>query len=165
MKKDHPLLIIDLQNIFLEKVPSPFIAKLVGFIDQWPKEQLYWLRYLNLPDSLFAKCIDWQECMTSPGKDLITPAGHETRRVIDHFGYAPPPELIAEFKKVGYQKVSICGVDTDACVMAHTFSLWDNDIQPIIHANYCASSGGDEMHKAAISMMYRQFGTACIVYD
>lgn len=162
--ENHPLLIIDLQNDFLSKVSENYIEKTMAFLEQWSPDNVYWLRYLNHPDSLYDQHIDYRECMTSPGKDLIPPpvSHNGQQRIVDHFGYSPPPELIAEIKENGHKAVGICGVDTDACVMASCFALWDNGLQPLIYQDYCASSGGENMHTAALSMMYRQFGVKSV---
>ena len=159
--KNSPLLVIDLQTAFTKSVSDAFIQNITGFIGGWPEELTYWLKFLNHPDSLYEKHIDYQDCTLSADSALIVPPpshAAEKRKIVNHFGYAPPQDFIAQLKSDGHNSVNICGLDTDACVMAACFSLWDAGIQPIVHTEYCQSSGGTEMHRAALSMMYRQFG-------
>ncbi len=84
-------------------------------------------------------------------------------QVFEHYVYGLPQSLIEKLK--AYPRVGIAGVDTDACVFAACFNLWDCGVQPIILANYCSSSGGSMIHKAALSIMQRQFGADSLYYD
>jgi len=136
----------------------PAIAALVKF---WPQESLYYLKYKNYPGSLFTKHLDWHKFMTSDQISLVPEVYVEGAPVFDHFGYHPPPELMATLKK--YKTVGICGLDTDACVMAAVFALWDAEIRPIILSEYCASSGGVQFHQAALDLMLRQFGAQSVL--
>lgn len=159
--ENFPLLVIDLQNAFMKSIPSDFIGKLDGFLKRWKPANLYWLRFVNHPGSFYEQHINYADCMVSPDRDIMGlpsfPAD-APRQIVTHYGYAPPADFIASLKAAGHTKVGICGVDTDACVMAACFALWDAEIQPIIFSQYCHSSGGVDMHRAALSMMFRQFG-------
>lgn len=158
--KPDALLIIDIQNGFMSKGAESVIAPVVELVSAWPQEHIYYLKYRNYPDSLFARHLDWQELMTSPEVDFVSGTYREGSPVFEHFGYKPPDDLIAALKQ--YKTVGICGVDTDACVMAAVFTLWDADIRPVILEKYCASSGGAHFHEAALGLMLRQFGTSCV---
>lgn len=156
-----PLLVIDLQVAFMESIPADFVGRIDRFLTRWKPEQLHWLRFVNHAGSLYERAINYSECMVSPERDFIALpsfAPDLPRKIVTHYGYSPPADFIAELKNAGHDKAGICGVDTDACVMAACFALWDAGIQPIIYSDYCHSSGGTDMHRAAIAMMFRQFG-------
>ena len=56
--------------------------------------------------------------------------------------------------------MEICGTDTDACCLAIAFNLFDNNIKPIILSELCANSSNNiNLHKNALEIMKRQFGT------
>lgn len=158
--KPDALLIIDIQHGFMNKGAESVIAPVTELVSRWPKEHLYYLKYRNHPDSSFTKHLDWHEFMTSADADLVAETYVNGCQVHEHFGYAPPVELVNELKK--YKTIGICGVDTDACVMASVFSLWDAGLRPVVLEKYCASSGGTQFHRAALDLMLRQFGTGCI---
>lgn len=160
MEKE-PLLVIDLQPAFTRKVTPQYLSGVMAFVSEWPEDLTYWLRFMNHPDSLYERHIDYSNCTLSTESALLDcPPPHDNarRKVVPHFGYAPPADFIEQLKKDGHKRAHLCGVDTDACVMAACFVLWDAGIQPVIHAEQCQSSRGPEMHHAAISMMFRQFG-------
>ena len=161
---DCAFIVVDMQLAFLKK-QAQFIDKVSGLVKTWPAEHTYWTRYKNHPGSLFERYLNWSDCMVAPCSDLIPAPWVDERNVRDHFGYGLTLEFMNELKSFGYKEAALCGVDTDACVMAAAFNLWDNDIRPIVMADYCASSGGKNLHEAALDLMYRQFGVNSVVQD
>ena len=83
--------------------------------------------------------------MTGDEIAIVSAVYREGGRIFDHYSYIPSVDALNALKQ--FQKVAICGVDTDACVMAAFFALWDAEIPSVILANYCASSGGESFHK------------------
>lgn len=159
--KPDALLVIDVQYGFMDKGADRVVAPIAKLVKSWPKEKLFYLKYRNYPGSMFTKHLDWHEFITSEQVDIVSEVLVDDAKVFEHFGYSPPPELITQLKNM--QNVGICGVDTDACVMAAVFALWDADVRPIILADYCASSGGEQIHRAALDVMLRQFGTNSVI--
>jgi nicotinamidase-related amidase len=54
--------------------------------------------------------------------------------------------------------VVLCGVDTDACVMATALDAFDHGLRPLVLSDLCASSGGDSYHQAALMLLERNIG-------
>lgn len=73
--------------------------------------------------------------------------------------YGLSSQDIMLFKNLGIEEMEICGTDTDACCLAISFNLIDNNIKPIILSDLCASSSTNrELHNSALQIMERQFG-------
>lgn len=157
MNKPEALLIIDIQQGFMKNGAEAVIDPIATLVESWPQDRLFYLRYRNYPGSLFARHLDWHEFMTSGQVDIVPKVYVEGAPVFEHYGYRPPDTLIEVLS--GFETVGICGVDTDACVMAAVFALWDAEIRPVVLADYCMSSGGRSFHNAALDLMLRQFGT------
>lgn len=47
-------------------------------------------------------------------------------------GYAISDEAINYLKSKKVKKVDVCGLETDACILASVFKLWDSGIEPNI---------------------------------
>ena len=62
-------------------------------------------------------------------------------------------------KKFAYD---VIGCDTDACILATAFKLFDENYEFRVLSDYCFSSGGKEVHDSAVEIMKRNFGTAVI---
>ncbi len=59
--------------------------------------------------------------------------------------------------------VAVCGVDTDACVMATALGLFDAGFETFVVSDGCASSGGQEYHEAAIKILKRNIGEKYVI--
>ena len=53
--------------------------------------------------------------------------------------------------------VTVCGVDTDACVLGVMFSLFDAGIDCCVKADLCWSSSGARLHAAGMRIIEQQF--------
>ena len=73
-----------------------------------------------------------------------------------HSGYSAIDNVVIP----DHTAVDIIGLDTDACVLAHCFDLFDKDVRFRILVDGVYSSGGEDMHKAGLSIMRRQFNMA-----
>ena len=62
-----------------------------------------------------------------------------------------------EDKKI--EKLIFVGIDTDCCVMKSAFDCFDKKIPFEVIKECCASSGGDNYHKAACMIMERSLGS------
>src|ERR1700752_3766655 len=71
----------------------------------------------------FERQIGWK-----PGAsdDSLVPAD----KVFIKHGYLPPPELIPHLSSLGVERVLVCGVQTDTCVLAAGFALFDAGLRP-----------------------------------
>jgi len=159
-EKPDALLVIDIQKGFMRNGAELLVEPIAKLVRRWPTENVFYLRYRNYPDSLYARHLDWHDFIAGDNINLMPEVYLDGAPVFEHYGYRPPDELIAQLKN--FRAVHICGVDTDACVMAAVFALWDAEIQPVILANYCMSSGGIQFHRAALDLMLRQFGAKCV---
>ena len=56
--------------------------------------------------------------------------------------------------------IDVIGLDTDACVLAHCFAMFDRDIRFRVIVDGVYSSGGKDMHEAGLACMKRQFNKA-----
>lgn len=52
----------------------------------------------------------------------------------------------------------IAGFDTDGCVLATALGLFDRKIETYVVESLCASSGGDDIHQAAMAVLERSIG-------
>lgn len=62
-------------------------------------------------------------------------------------------------------QVDIIGFDTDACVLAAAFRLFDHNVNLRLLVDGIWSSGGKKMHEAGLACMKRQFAKAVITTD
>ena len=72
-------------------------------------------------------------------------------------------ELKTILSNGSFDTIYLCGLETDACVLATAFDLFDFGITPKILIDCCASARGKEYHVAAQKIMERSFGINNII--
>ena len=80
-------------------------------------------------------------------------------RIFKKTGYGIPQTLIAELKRKRIREIDVCGVETDACILAACFALWDNGIRPnVLHAAM-ETHAGPSYKRAGRRILQRQFSS------
>ena len=69
--------------------------------------------------------------------------------------YGLTPAAIRQLRRRKIRKVTVCGLDTDACVLGVMFSLFDAGIECHLKESMCWSSSG--LHKPALAIIREQF--------
>jgi nicotinamidase-related amidase len=152
MKPHRALLIVDVQRAF--SPPAPFIAKLRRYSRHFPCR--IFTRYTNPAGSLARRVLKQQCCASgSPDTELLIAPDPGDVVLIKPARYGLSPSQIRQFKRRGIKRVTVCGLDTDACVLSVMFSLFDAGIECHLKEDMCWSSSG--LHKSAVAITREQF--------
>lgn len=139
MKHPHStLMIVDLQRAFA----AP--PKLVEGIRRYARrfDCRIFTRFINPAGSLFRTRLHQRCCAPgSENTELCIAPGPEDL-VFTKAGYGLAPADIRKMRRLGIKEVTVCGIDTDACVLGVMFSLFDARIACRAKAKYCWSSTG-----------------------
>lgn len=68
------------------------------------------------------------------------------------------PELVQRLRDLGVVEVHVCGVDTDQCVLATVFGLFDAGFEPVVLEDLVQSASGLACHDAGIIALHRAIG-------
>lgn len=152
MSPHRALIIVDVQHAF--SPPTSFLRKLERYSRRFPCR--IFTRYVNPVGSPFRRLL-MQKCCAPGSSDtelLIAPSDKDL--VLDKIAkYGLTPKQIQMLKRRGIRKVTVCGLDTDACVIAVMFSLFDAGLECHLKEDMCWSSSG--LHKAAVAIIRQQF--------
>ncbi len=147
----EPLIIVDMQKAF---PPPPKFVERVRRYSRRFKRRIF-TRFVNPSGSLFRTKLKRRSC--APGSAdlelLIEP--DERDMVISKQGYGLSPAAIKRIRETGVKRVTVCGVDTDACVLGVMFSLFDAGIECRVRPDMCWSSAG--LHRQAMRIIEEQF--------
>lgn len=138
------LLVVDLQEGFY---PPRYLVKRIQEAARI-FDAVVQTRFKNGPSSLYRRALQWE----GDGGALVKVV--ETPVVLDKAGYGLSSEHIDALKALGCDQWHLCGLETDACVLACAFSLWDAEIRPRIELDLCTSP----LHNEALPIIRRQFG-------
>lgn len=158
------LLIVDLQKGFTLSEQTAFLKEK---IEELLKSEIFDVviatRFLNGDNSIFEQLLSWKRFKTEAERELVENIKPYVDYVEDKYIYSCVNtnfiQRLCQMNDGRYpEQIFLAGVDTDSCVMATAIDLFENNIRPIVLTDYCASNGGEEVHKAAITCMRRLIG-------
>jgi nicotinamidase-related amidase len=147
----EPLIIVDLQTAFAP--PRKFVNRVRRYSRRF-KRRIF-TRFVNPPGSLFRTKLK-QRCCHPGARDtelLITPDKNDI--VLSKPGYGLPPAAIKRLRALRVKRVTVCGMDTDACILGVMFSLFDAGIVCRVRQDMCWSSSG--LHCEGMKIIEEQF--------
>ncbi len=138
------LLVVDLQVGFC---PSEDLVRRIGDV-AGSYMHVVMTRFVNRPDSLYRSVLSWH----GDGGALALQIPNAV--ILDKDGYGLTERHLKILKEMGCSEWHVCGLETDACVLACAFSLWDAGLRPVIKQDMCESP----LHAEGIAIARRQFG-------
>ena len=151
MNPHRALMIVDVQAAFAP--PPAFVRKLTRYAKRFPCR--VFTRFINPAGSMFRSELK-QKCCAPGSADttlLVAPAPGDI--VLDKATYGLKPAAIRRLKRRGIKQITVCGLDTDACVLGVMFSLFDAGITCHLKETMCWRSSG--LHLAALKIARAQF--------
>ncbi|EIK94422.1 hypothetical protein PMM47T1_21998 [Pseudomonas sp. M47T1] len=82
----------------------------------------------------------------------------EADTVFIKHGYAPTVETIAHLKQLDVERVLVCGLQTDTCVLAAGFALFDAGLMPTLVTDLTVGSSLDRSGQLGIDLWKHHFG-------
>ncbi|BAQ75895.1 MULTISPECIES: cysteine hydrolase family protein [Pseudomonas] len=98
----------------------------------------------------FARQLGWQP----PVDDQSLVAAD---KVFIKHGYGPTTELLDYLKSLSPQRVLVCGIQTDTCVLAAGFALFDAGLQPTLLTDLTVGSSLDRSGGLGIDLWRHHF--------
>jgi len=104
-------------------------------------------------NELFQTVLQYPKLSESECKLVSLP---ESIKVFKKTGYGLPVDLITLLKSNSVVEVDICGLETDACVLASMYNLWDAGIQPHLLKEVTVTRD-QELQNASCVILQRNF--------
>ena len=145
------LIIVDLQRAF---PPPDYLVKRIRVYARRFDCRIF-TRFINPPGSLFRKKLGQTSCLPNTMDTALLIEPEPGDLVLSKTGYGLKPSQIAKLRALGLKKATLCGVDTDACVLGVLFSLFDAGIDCTVKRELCWSSSG--LHQEAMAIIAKQF--------
>ncbi len=98
----------------------------------------------------FARQLGWQPA--ADDQSLVA-----ADKVFIKHGYGPTTEILDYLKSLNPQRVLVCGIQTDTCVLAAGFALFDAGLQPTLLTDLTVGSSLDRSGGLGIQLWRHHF--------
>lgn len=89
----------------------------------------------------------------------------DVERVFIKYGYSPSPETLEYLKGLNPDRVLVCGIQTDTCVMAAGFLLFDAGLRPTLVTDLTVGSSLDRSGELGIRLWKHHFRETVVSRD
>lgn len=79
------------------------------------------------------------------------------RTFVKH-GYLPPAELVEHLRELNVERLLVCGIQADTCVLAAGFALFDAGLHPTLVPWLCVGSSLDRSGELGARLWRHHFG-------
>lgn len=79
-------------------------------------------------------------------------------RIFIKHGYAPTTETLDHLRALKPERVLVCGIQTETCVLAAGFALFDAGLQPTLITDLTVGSSLDRSGQLGIDLWQHHFG-------
>ena len=158
------LIVIDVQKFFLNRETKPVVDKIRNFLNRHSTDysQIYFTIFKNNSRSPLWQIAGWQGCRQTPETDICDEIKKFTGKTNLFYknilSAAKIPAIKRNLKTGGINGVHLCGFDTDCCILATAYDLFDQNIKPLLLENLTWSTAKEKLHGAAIKMIKRNIG-------
>ncbi|MGE7955448.1 isochorismatase family protein [Pseudomonas sp. NPDC089530] len=140
------LLIIDVQPSF--NPPDWLVDGIDALLGQLPSVAT--VERHDESQTPFARQLGWQP---APDDDSLVAAD----RVFIKHGYAPTAETIDYLRSLAPERVLVCGIQTETCVLAAGFALFDAGLQPTLITDLTVGSSLDRSGQLGVRLWQHHF--------
>lgn len=159
------LLVIDAQKYFSKSKKTKQIVKRISAYLEFninSYKVVYFTIFRNDENSPLWNISDWHDCATTSDADLFDELKEFANK--DNIFYknilsaVKIPQIKDSLERKQIKEVDICGFDTDCCVLATAYDLFDLGIKPVILKNLTWSTSKEKLHNPALKMIERNIG-------
>jgi nicotinamidase-related amidase len=160
------LFIIDIQNGFITQNTNHVPQRVKSLLEQNIFEHVIFTKFINTPNSPYVKYLNWHGLISPVEQKIVDDIEAFAQVIFDKTIYtACNTETLDFLKRNDIQKVFICGLDTDSCVLKTAIDFFENNIIPYVLEYYSASTGGDKFHQAGLLVLSQMIGVNNIVTE
>ena len=151
------LLVIDVQSYSMRRAPKELPKQIANYIQSSDYEFLGFTIFRNTVGSNWEKSLNWHKSMSK--NDLILPDEFDDIVTDDNvfekhtYSAMKQEQLLTKLKGANIESVHLCGIDTDACVLATAFDAFDLDFR--VKILFDLSFSGANLDQAAKQIALR----------
>ncbi|MBI4239666.1 cysteine hydrolase [Candidatus Uhrbacteria bacterium] len=153
----NALIVIDVQNYFVNDNTKMLPKKIAHCIENDTFDFVVFTKFINKENSNFFKKFHWHKCTGSPDTDIhaVLATFVDENNVFEKSTYSifKCEELAQFLKHHNITKMFLCGIDTDACILASAYDGFDLGYDIEILEDLCLSHHGEELNNSALTII------------
>ncbi len=130
------LLVIDMQKGFMKDESKDLPGKIRDHIKKENYNYVLFSRFVNYKDTNFVRLLNWNKLFAAPETDLVPELAPfaEPEYVFEKSTYSifKSPAFLQFLKASGVQRMDICGIESDGCVLASAFDGFDLGYEMVV---------------------------------
>ena len=155
------LLVIDVQNDFVDSNNIDILEKINKLIDSNKYNEVAFTRFINDEDSIWYKKLNYKGCITENGRKIVIDT--KNCKIFDKRIYSAVNNELEEYIKINnIEEIYLCGFDTDACVQKTAIDLFEKNYNVFVLKDYCMSYD-IKLHNTIINNLKRLIGENKII--
>jgi len=155
------LLVIDVQNDFVDSNNIDILEKINKLIDSNKYNEVAFTRFINDKKSIWYKKLNYRGCITENGRKIVIDT--KNYKIFDKRIYSAVNNELEEYiKNNNIEEIYLCGFDTDACVQKTAIDLFEKNYNVFVLKDYCMSYD-IELHNTIINNLKRLIGENKII--
>jgi nicotinamidase-related amidase len=149
------LIVIDVQKGFINEQTREMPRKIAEHISAGQYDLVVFTKFVNKPGSNFERILRWKKVYNSPDTDLAEELKGLEGKVIEKPTYSAfkSPSLIKLLSKGDFDKLYLCGLDTDACVLGSAFDAFDLGYNFEVITELTDNMKEDKFHIAGLNII------------
>ena len=156
------LLVIDLQNAFINRKTQNLPRKIEQLIKNKKYNEVAFTKFINNNDSIFVKKLNYNRCLDNDDTKIVI--NTKSHNVFNKTIYsAVNDELIKFIKENNIDKIFLCGIDTECCILKTAFDLFELGYNVYVLKDYCGCTHGKIRHNNALNILKRNIGKDYVI--
>jgi len=154
---DKTLVVIDVQNYYINEGTADLPHKIAQHIEQTEYDHVLFTKFVNDDNSSLSKYLDWHKMQSSPDIDihesLSSLAKPENTFEKNTYSIFKSNKFVDFLESYGIRELILCGLDTDACILASQYDGFDRGYKITVLDDLCACHSGVLYHDYALNII------------
>ena len=163
----NALLIIDVQNYFINEISKGLPGKIAGFIEKNKFDFILFSQFFNTLNSFYYRLHHWDKMFASPDTDIIPELGKYVGKenVFKKYKFSVfTAQGFPEYLKLHYiNQLFICGMDTDACIYMSEMEAVEKGYDAKVIKDLSLSQRGNKYHLKGIELLIKNLGKQSVI--
>lgn len=158
------LIVIDVQKFFWTRKTRGVVKHIQEYLNKSSSNYkvVYFTIFKNDSQAPLWQLSEWKDCVASPATDICDEIKQFTNSknlfYKNIFSAVKVTEIKEGLRQNKISEVDLCGFDTDCCVLATAYDLFDQGIKPVVLENLTWSTSKESLHAPALKMLLRNIG-------